>query len=82
MQYQYHCACCEKVVPSTEKVCHHCGSQNIKTPYGFWLFCITACLFAAVIFKVSHVYLKDHQSVPVQAGFLSTLEQTNHKPVD
>lgn len=79
MQYKYHCACCEKTVQSTEKVCHHCGSQSIRTPYGFWLFCIFACLMVAIVFNVARIYLQDHESVPIQQGFLSTLEQSNHK---
>ncbi len=79
MHYQYHCACCEKTVQSSEKVCQSCGSQNIRTPYGFWMFCIFACLMVAIVFKVGHVYLQDHQSVPVQQGFLNSLEQGNQK---
>ncbi len=77
MLYQYHCGCCDKVVASNQKACHECGSQNIRTPYGFWLFCIFACLIAAITFKLVHVYLKDHQSVPVQQSFLDSLNQSN-----
>lgn len=79
MHYQYHCGCCNKVVSSHDKECHHCGSHNIKTPYGLWLFCIFACLTAAIIFKVAHLYLQDHQNVPVQQGILSTLQDVHHK---
>ncbi len=77
MLYQYHCACCEKVVSTGQKTCSSCGSQNIKTPYGFWMFCIFTCLAAAIVFKVVHVYLADHQSVPVQQSFLDALHQTD-----
>ncbi len=50
-----------------------CGSHNIRSPYGFWLFCILACLAAAVVFKVVHVYLQDHQEVPVQQSVLEVI---------
>lgn len=77
MLYQYHCACCDKVVASTDKVCSECGSQNIRTPYGFWIFCIIACLAAAIVFKVAHLYLQDKQNVPVKQSFLDTLHQSD-----
>ena len=35
MLYQYHCACCETVVASTDKDCPNCGSHNIRSPFGF-----------------------------------------------
>ena len=35
MYYQYHCACCDKVVEAGQKECHACGSHNIRSPYGF-----------------------------------------------
>lgn len=76
MLYQYHCACCNKVVASTDRVCPECGSQNIRSPYGFWVFCIIACLAAAVVFKIVHLYLQDHQSVPTQQTLLDTLNQS------
>ncbi len=52
LYHQYRCACCNRVVESSEKECGTCGSHNIRSPYGFWLFCILACLAAAVVFKV------------------------------
>ena len=55
MHYQYHCACCNKAVASTDKECNQCGSHNIRSPYGFWIFCVTVCLAAAIMFKVVHV---------------------------
>jgi hypothetical protein len=60
-------------VESSEKECGTCGSHNIRSPYGFWLFCILACLAAAVVFKVVHVYLQDHQEVPVQQSVLEVI---------
>ncbi len=33
MLYQYHCACCDKVVASTDKSCPYCGSHHIRSPY-------------------------------------------------
>jgi hypothetical protein len=75
MLYQYHCACCNRVVESTEKECIDCGSHNIRSPYGFWIFCILTCLAAVIVFKVVHVYLKDHQETPVQTSLLTVLQQ-------
>ena len=40
MLYQYHCACCDKVVASTDKSCPYCGSHHIRSPYGLWMFCV------------------------------------------
>ena len=77
MQYQYHCACCEKVVDSTEKSCSSCGSHHIRSPFGFWVLCLVACLVTAIVFKVVHVYLQDHQEMPVQQSLLDVLNQNN-----
>jgi primosomal protein N' len=66
LHYQYHCACCEKVVESTEKSCPDCGSHHIRSPFGFWVLCLAACLVAAIVFKVVHVYVQSQQEVPVQ----------------
>ena len=75
MLYQYHCACCNRVVESTDKECIDCGSHNIRSPYGFWILCILTCLAAVIVFKVVHVYLKDHQETPVQTSLLTVLQQ-------
>lgn len=75
MHYQYHCACCNKVVASTDKECNQCGSHNIRSPYGFWIFCVTVCLAAAIMFKVVHVYLQDHQEIPMQQSLFDVLQQ-------
>ncbi|WP_410110850.1 hypothetical protein [Acinetobacter indicus] len=75
MYHQYHCSCCNQVVTSTEKECPNCGSHNIRSPYGFWMFCILSCLAFAVILKVVHVYLQDHQETPTQPTLLEVLKQ-------
>ena len=75
MLYQYRCACCNRVVESTDKECIDCGSHNIRSPYGFWIFCILTCLAAVIVFKVVYVYLKDHQETPVQTSLLTVLQQ-------
>ena len=81
MLYQYHCACCDQVVESTHhKECTNCGSHNIKSPYGFWIFCVLTCLAAVIIFKIVHVYLQDHQETPVQISLLDVLQQGG-KPI-
>lgn len=82
MHYQYHCACCDRIVASGQKICSECGSQNIKTPYGFWLFCLAACLVVALVFKAVHIYLQDHQSIPVQKTFLDSLNERDKNQSD
>ena len=62
MLYQYHCACCDKIVASTEKVCPYCGSQHIKSPYGLWGLCIVACLVIVVFVKLTHVHNQYQQN--------------------
>ena len=62
MHYQYHCACCNKVVASSDKECSECGSHNIRSPYGFWIFCILSCLAVAILFKSVQVYLQQHDA--------------------
>lgn len=79
MHYQYHCACCNKIVASTEKECSDCGSHNIRSPYGFWVFCILSCLIAAVLVKSIHVYMSSAHEMPASTSLLQLLkhEQTN-----
>jgi hypothetical protein len=79
VQYQYHCACCEKVLSSTEKACPNCGSHHIRSPFGFWIFCLIACLATAIAFKVVHVYIQSHQEVPVQHSLFDVLQQDDNK---
>lgn len=73
MLYQYHCGCCNQVVKSDEKDCSNCGSHNIRSPFGFWIFCIIACLVTVIVFKIAHVYLQDHQEIPVQPSVLEVI---------
>ena len=54
MLYQYHCACCDKVVASTDKECPYCGSQHIRSPFGLWVFCVAACFVVVVVIKFVH----------------------------
>lgn len=71
MLSQYHCACCDKVVASTDKECPYCGSQHIRSPYGLWMFCIAACLVVVVIAKVVHVYVQQsHEDQVMQKNSL------------
>ncbi|NHB57277.1 hypothetical protein [Acinetobacter shaoyimingii] len=76
MMYQYHCGCCNKVVMSTDKVCSECGSQNIKSPYSLWLFCVFACLAVAIIFQMAHL-VNTHQTDPVQQTLLDVLHKND-----
>lgn len=78
MHYQYQCACCEKVVESTEKSCPDCGSHHIRSPFGLWILCLVACLATAIVFKVVHVYVQSQQQeVPVQHSILDVLQEEN-----
>ena len=80
MLYQYHCACCETVVASTDKDCPNCGSHNIRSPFGFWIFCIVACLAAAIIVKSVQVYLADRNSEPAAVTSLFDVLNHDNKP--
>lgn len=75
LYHQYHCACCEKVLTAEDKECPECGSHNIRSPYGFWIFCVAACLAVAVVFQVVQVYFQDHQDTPTQQTLLQVLNQ-------
>ncbi|ANF82016.1 hypothetical protein A3K93_07265 [Acinetobacter sp. NCu2D-2] len=80
MHYQYHCACCNKVVSSMDKECTNCGSHNIRSPYGFWIFCIIACLIAVVAIKGIQAYVQSHNNeVPEQHTLLDVLDHKNPK---
>ncbi|TXJ03650.1 MAG: hypothetical protein E6Q26_03405 [Acinetobacter sp.] len=61
MLYQYHCACCDKVVASTDKACPYCGSQHIKSPYGLWMFCVAVCFAVVIIIQLAHLYVQHQQ---------------------
>lgn len=81
MYYQYHCACCDKVVEAGQKECHACGSHNIRSPYGFWILCLVACLVTAIALKVMHVYIQSQQQeVPAQSSLFDVLQQDNKRP--
>ncbi len=81
LHYQYHCACCNKVVNSADKECPECGSHNIRSPFGFWIFCILTCLAVAILFKSVQVYLQQHDTdTPAQMNIFEILqhdEKTN-----
>ncbi|AUX86988.1 hypothetical protein C3F34_13720 [Acinetobacter sp. ACNIH2] len=79
MLYQYHCACCDLVVDSDVKECPNCGSHNIRSPFGFWIFCIATCLAVVIVFKVAQVYLHNQAEAPVQPTLLETLHSSDDK---
>ena len=64
MLYQYHCACCDKVVASTDKECPYCGSQHIRSPFGLWMFCVAACFVVVVVIKFVHLYSQHYEEEP------------------
>ncbi|MFT4021340.1 MAG: hypothetical protein QM666_07475 [Acinetobacter sp.] len=63
MMYQYRCACCNKVLLSNDKSCPSCGSHHIRSPFGFWFFCIVACLVVAVSVMFGKIYLKNNDDI-------------------
>ena len=71
MLYQYRCACCEKVVESTDKECPHCGSQHIRSPYGWWIFCLVGCLAVVMVVKTLHFYVQAQDDTPNQHMILN-----------
>lgn len=77
MLLQYHCSCCNKVVASNEKVCQSCGSQHIRTPFSMWVFCIAACLIAAIVFNVVRVYSSAKESSSSTPILLEILQKSN-----
>ncbi|MFV5509179.1 MULTISPECIES: hypothetical protein [Acinetobacter] len=79
LRYQYHCACCDKVVESTQKVCNDCGSHHIRSPFGFWILCLIACLVTAIVFKVVHLYVQSQQEVPAQHSLLDVLKEEDKR---
>ena len=74
---QYHCGCCNQAVLASDKECQNCGSHNIKSPYGFWIFCVLTCLALAVTLKISKLYLADHQEVPITQSVLKMINDKN-----
>jgi uncharacterized membrane protein len=79
LRYQYHCACCNKVVSSNQKACDDCGSHNIRSPFGFWILCILSCLIAAILVKSIHLYMTSPQEVPNHHALFSVLHpQSNN----
>ena len=59
--YQYRCACCNQVLSSTDKSCPNCGSHNIRSPFGFWFFCVMTCFVVAIGVMAGKLYLKQNQ---------------------
>lgn len=80
MLYQYNCACCNKVVASTDKECPYCGSQHIRSPYGWWIFCIVGCFAVVMIFKSVQFYIQTHETdTPEQKSILDVLNSNDKK---
>lgn len=78
--YQYHCACCDQIVASDIQTCPNCGSHQIKSPFGFWIWCILTCLALAIGLRLVHIYLhQDYKIMPEQKSLLDvlTFDQNN-----
>ncbi|MEB3766391.1 hypothetical protein FXN70_01330 [Acinetobacter sp. MD2] len=74
--YQYRCACCDQIVSATEKSCPNCGSHTIRSPFGFWFFCIVACLLVAIAIMVGKLYFSPEQMTPSPQGVMQQVLQT------
>lgn len=80
LRYQYHCACCDQAVTAEAHTCPNCGSHQIKSPFGFWMFCILTCLALAIALKLVHVYLQHDQPVlPEQKSLFEVLTFEHNK---
>ena len=80
LRYQYHCACCNQTVAAAIHTCPNCGSHQIKSPFGFWIFCIITCLALAIALKLVHVYLQqEHQVLPQHKSLFEVLTFDHNK---
>jgi hypothetical protein len=81
LRYQYHCACCNRTVDADAHTCPECGSHQIKSPFGFWVFCILTCLALMIALKLVHVYLQqEHQGLPQHKSLFEVLTFDQKKP--
>ena len=76
---QYHCGCCNQVVDSAEHDCPNCGSHNIRSPYGFWIFCVVTCLVVAVVFKLTQVYFQAPHELPKTYNLVQVMSNQHSK---
>ncbi len=51
-----------------------------RSPFGFWIFCIVACLAAAIIVKSVQVYLAHRNSEPAAVTSLFDVLNHDNKP--
>ncbi|WP_171407284.1 hypothetical protein [Acinetobacter sp. B51(2017)] len=80
LRYQYHCACCDHTVNADAHTCPNCGSHQIKSPFGFWIFCILTCLALVIALKLVHAYLQhDQPIVPEQQSLFEVLTFDHNK---
>lgn len=75
---QYRCGCCNQAVTASEKECQNCGSHNIRSPYGFWIFCSITCLVLVVILKMTQLYFTDHREIPITHSIVQIISD-KHK---
>ena len=74
MLYQYHCACCDHALASTDKECPHCGSHHIRSPYGFWMFCLAACFVVVSVFHLANITAKTQPETPKPPSLIDVLK--------
>lgn len=74
--YQYRCACCNQVLSSADKSCPNCGSHYIRSPFGFWFFCIITCLVMAVGVMAGKLYFKQNQDAVTPKKVITDLMQS------
>ncbi|MCF8998141.1 hypothetical protein [Acinetobacter nectaris] len=67
----YKCACCNQKRKLHQKSCPHCGSHALKSPFGFWSFCVFTCLGVAVAVTASNIYF--HQTEDKQPTISNSL---------
>ncbi len=79
--YQYRCACCNQIVEADTHTCPECGSHQIKSPFGFWIFCIVTCFALVIALQVIHRLLAHEQQAPPEEQRLFEVQplQNNNK---
>lgn len=65
---------------SSDKECPNCGSHHIRSPYGWWVFCLVGCFAVVLVFKAVQYYVQTHEDdTPEQQSIIDVLNTNNGK---
>lgn len=78
---QSRCACCNQAVEADTHTCPECGSHQIKSPFGFWVFCIVTCFALVIALQLTHSYLKHEQQVLPEQQRLFEIKPSQQQPL-